>query len=54
MDKNDNYAEELLESYIKVDPHIESNVRLLKKQYNTICDMITIRVVSDGMMKRNA
>ena len=33
---------ELLESNIKVDPHIESRVRLLKRQYNTICEMITI------------
>ena len=28
-------------SYIKVDSHIESKVRLLKRQYNVICEMIT-------------
>ena len=33
---------ELFESHIKTDPHIESRVRLLKRQYNAICEMITI------------
>ena len=34
---------ELLESHIKADPHIESKVRLLKRQYSSICEMITTR-----------
>ena len=33
---------ELPESHIKHDPHIESRVRLLKRQYNAIYEMITI------------
>ena len=33
----------LLESNIKADPHIKSRIKLLKKQYNAICEMITIR-----------
>ena len=32
---------ELPESHIKANPHIESRVRLLKRQYNAICEMIT-------------
>ena len=32
---------ELFESHINTDPHIESRVRLLKRQYNAICEMIT-------------
>ena len=33
---------ELPESKIKADPHIESRIKLLKRQYNVICEMITI------------
>ena len=32
---------ELPELKIKVGPHIESRIRLLKRQYNVICEMIT-------------
>ena len=32
---------EFLKSHIKIDPHIESKVGLLKRQYNAICEMIT-------------
>ena len=34
---------ELAKSKIKVDLYIESRIRLLKRQYNAICEMITIR-----------
>ena len=34
---------EFLESHIKVDPHIESRVRVLKRQNNVICEMITTK-----------
>ena len=34
---------ELTESNIEADPHIESKVRLLKRQYNAIYEMITTR-----------
>ena len=34
---------ELPKSNIKADPHIESKVRLLKRQYNAICEMITTK-----------
>ena len=32
---------EFSESNIKTDSHIESRIRLLKRQYNVICEMIT-------------
>ena len=32
---------ELSESNIKADPHIKSTIRLLKRQYNVICEIIT-------------
>ena len=31
---------ELPESKIKADQHIESRIKLLKRQYNAICEMI--------------
>ncbi|XVF86106.1 hypothetical protein PTKIN_Ptkin18bG0014500 [Pterospermum kingtungense] len=33
---------DLPNSYIKSEPHIESRVRLLKRQYNAISDMLTL------------
>ena len=34
---------ELPKSKIKNDPHIESRIMLLKRQYNVICNMIMTR-----------
>ena len=34
---------ELSKSKIKANPHIESRIRLLKRQYNIICEMITTK-----------
>ena len=31
----------LPKSHIKASPHIESKVKLLKRQYNAVCEMIT-------------